>query len=566
MELIIKRAVAQRLGYKAFVPYGVPARDWESSYHQQSEIELARLSGKKIDELEALLESFKKAQGVAVLLHDIRLWKGMLREGLGTGKARTVRQFKTVLEQYLRRVPGPRLYKRSGDGELLAYYVEGVEYKPPNSRDNSPPATVMNLVYYALDQMQRTSHYWNDECRNVPVTRLLAEAGYSIETPELREQYEATLARWLEVTPQIGKQYWAHGMAEKLGDSNYWREKRNLRFGREGDPYARVVVDLFLEPDEKQGRSKRFHVDPYFWPNIDKGSKYDVETDEDPDELDEDTTLERPEVEQLIPTHPWVIAYDLQKHERVRAHVEQLEEYKYDEQLADKLILPDDQKRLVKLLVDTNGGVFRDIVKGKGSGAVVLLTGAPGTGKTLTAEVYAESEKRALYSVQCAQLGTDPEELEAALLKVFERAARWNAVMLLDEADVYVRERGGDLQQNAIVGVFLRVLEYQGSTLFLTTNRPDDVDDAIASRCVARLSYRPPTPEDAGKIWWVLAKNAGLLIAEKTIEEVVAANPEMTGRDIKNILKLTSLMGEAKVKITAEDVRYAQQFKPTGGA
>src|SRR6185295_19284784 len=100
------------------------------------------------------------------------------------------------------------------------------------------------------------------------------------------------------------------------------------------------------------------------------------------------------------------------------------------------------------------------IVAGKTGGTIVFCTGEPGTGKTLTGEVFSEVIKRPLYVVQCSQLGTDEEELEKQLKKVLRRAQRWGAILLIDEADVYVRERGDDIQQNAIVGVFLRVLEY----------------------------------------------------------------------------------------------------------
>ena len=56
---------------------------------------------------------------------------------------------------------------------------------------------------------------------------------------------------------------------------------------------------------------------------------------------------------------------------------------------------------------------------------------------------------------------------------------------LLDEADVFVLERGLDLVQNAIVAEFLRTLEYFDGLLFLTTNRMNGVDEAILARCAA---------------------------------------------------------------------------------
>ena len=78
--------------------------------------------------------------------------------------------------------------------------------------------------------------------------------------------------------------------------------------------------------------------------------------------------------------------------------------------------------------------------------------------------------------------------MEQALKDVLTRAQRWGAVMLIDEADVYIKRRDDDITMNAVVGVFLRVLEYFNGLLFLTTNRIDDIDEAIVSRCIAPSS------------------------------------------------------------------------------
>lgn len=49
----------------------------------------------------------------------------------------------------------------------------------------------------------------------------------------------------------------------------------------------------------------------------------------------------------------------------------------------------------------------------------------------------------------------------------------WGAVLLLDEADVYLERRSiNDLMRNSLVSIFLRLLEYFQGILFLTTNRP----------------------------------------------------------------------------------------------
>ena len=48
-------------------------------------------------------------------------------------------------------------------------------------------------------------------------------------------------------------------------------------------------------------------------------------------------------------------------------------------------------------------------------------------------------------------LGTTAEEIEKNLKMVFDRATRWDCVLLLDEADVFVVKRGDSIEQNAIV-------------------------------------------------------------------------------------------------------------------
>lgn len=62
-------------------------------------------------------------------------------------------------------------------------------------------------------------------------------------------------------------------------------------------------------------------------------------------------------------------------------------------------------------------------------------------------------------------------------------ATLWKAVLLLDEADVYLESRErGDLTRNSLVSIFLRALEYFQGLLFLTTNRVGTFGDALISR------------------------------------------------------------------------------------
>ena len=136
--------------------------------------------------------------------------------------------------------------------------------------------------------------------------------------------------------------------------------------------------------------------------------------------------------------------------------------------------------------------------------------------------------------------------------------------MLLDEADVYVTTRGTDLTQNAIVGVFLRVLEYHSGVLFFTTNRGDLVDDAVLSRCTARIPFENPSRADLAKIWRVLADANQVPLGDDEIDKIVGQHPRMSGRDVKNLLKLAMLVARDRgCPVSAEIVDEVKDFRPT---
>lgn len=101
-----------------------------------------------------------------------------------------------------------------------------------------------------------------------------------------------------------------------------------------------------------------------------------------------------------------------------------------------------------------------------------VLHGPPGTGKTLTAEGISELLKCPLYMASAGELGTDSRFLEHELQKILDICHTWGAILLLDEADVFLEKRNmQDIHRNALVSIFLRQLEYFQGILFLTTNR-----------------------------------------------------------------------------------------------
>ncbi|KAH6890682.1 P-loop containing nucleoside triphosphate hydrolase protein [Thelonectria olida] len=169
-----------------------------------------------------------------------------------------------------------------------------------------------------------------------------------------------------------------------------------------------------------------------------------------------------------------------------------------------KLVLDQHKKDLIEAMVQVHisSNMSPDVIEGKGKGLIVLLHGGPGTGKTLTAESVAELTERPLYRVTCGDIGTDPESVEKYLESVFYIGTTWKAVILLDEADVFLEEREkNDLQRNALVSVFLRVLEYYEGILILTSNRIGTFDEAFKSRVQLAIHYPPIDEKGRISVW-----------------------------------------------------------------
>lgn len=73
-----------------------------------------------------------------------------------------------------------------------------------------------------------------------------------------------------------------------------------------------------------------------------------------------------------------------------------------------------------------------------------------------------------MYIVGAGDLGITASDLDKNLTQIFRIASSWGAIVLIDEADVFMEQRSvHDLQRNAIVSVFLRHLEYVARVFLL---------------------------------------------------------------------------------------------------
>ena len=211
----------------------------------------------------------------------------------------------------------------------------------------------------------------------------------------------------------------------------------------------------------------------------------------------------------------------------------------------DRLVLKSQKKELIKALVTVHLSTTSstDVIEDKGKGLIMLFHGGPGTGKTLTAESVAELVQKPLYRVTCGDIGTEPESVEKYLDSVLYIGTMWDCIVLLDEADVFLEERTlADLQRNALVSVFLRVLDYYQGILILTSNRVGTFDEAFKSRVQLALHYPKLEEDGRWEIWHNFINSLSSDGENVQLEELqhklgVLARYKLNGRQIRNTVK-----------------------------
>lgn len=172
--------------------------------------------------------------------------------------------------------------------------------------------------------------------------------------------------------------------------------------------------------------------------------------------------------------------------------------------------------------------------------------------QTLTAEAIAEISRRPLYTISSGELGHEPTEIHKRLTSILELGENWDAVVLLDEADVFLARRDDhDLVRNAIVSVFLRELEYYQGIIVLTTNMAPNIDPAFQSRIHFSLQY--PDLDAAGRrrIWrnfigMAAARNERLKVDIDDEAMSVLERLQLNGRQIKNTMSVAQKVAQKR--------------------
>ncbi|MDQ3300352.1 MAG: ATP-binding protein [Myxococcota bacterium] len=180
----------------------------------------------------------------------------------------------------------------------------------------------------------------------------------------------------------------------------------------------------------------------------------------------------------------------------------------------DDLVLPVDQFDLLTELVarvrhrrqvlETWG--FADKV-GRGLGLTALLSGPPGTGKTMIAGLVARELGLDLYQVDLSKVVSKYiGETEKQLAALFEAAESGHAILLFDEADSLFGKRtevrsSNDRYANLEVNYLLQRMEAFTGISLLTTNHETAIDKAFQRRLAFHVRVPLPDEKQRALLW-----------------------------------------------------------------
>lgn len=462
---------------------------------------------------------------------------------------------------------------------LISVYADaGIEYEEKTRTQNKGKEDEYTYTYDVTSEV------------GVPIEMLLRRYDLFLENEELHELLDSQYARYSKYLKQYGKQFLVRGIGDLVNDSNgfsyHWRvnDSNMLVDGKPGRCIMNTVPSIFLKTEDDDSKvSGRRRSFGYRLRDSDEEQE-DQGLSSDPNEVQElfdgftlDDIQLKVEIgegnakqEVVLPLHPKLRIFHLNKMQNYLVHVNNVTTYKYKEDISKNLILEEDVKDIIKMLVVNSATTVEDVIEGKSQSTVIAAVGDPGLGKTLMCEVMAEACQKPLYKVQAAQLGLTAEELEQNLQRILKQAQRWNAILMIDEANAYIHSRGRDIKQNAIVGVFLRLLDYYKGVLVLTTNmtNPDDetvsydIDPAIISRCAAVIPFNLPDQDLARQLWELQSQLANIELGEELLDYLVENYP-LSGRTIRNMIRMASSWAIHKGEdLTSDHFDTAARFIP----
>jgi cell division protease FtsH len=187
----------------------------------------------------------------------------------------------------------------------------------------------------------------------------------------------------------------------------------------------------------------------------------------------------------------------------------------------------------------------------------VLLSGAPGTGKTLLARAVAGEAHAAFFSISASEfieaiVGVGAARVRDLFAKAKEAAP---AIIFIDELDAIGRSRQGqvsvtganDEREQTLDQILTEIDGFESSEAVIVlaaTNRPDVLDPALlrAGRFDRRVTVQAPDRKGRVEILKVHTRSIPL-DADVDLEALAASMPGMVGADIANLTNEAALLG-----------------------
>ncbi len=210
-----------------------------------------------------------------------------------------------------------------------------------------------------------------------------------------------------------------------------------------------------------------------------------------------------------------------------------------------------------------------------GRGLSVLLFGAPGTGKSMCAQVIAHEMNLELYRVDLSKVVDKyVGETEKAISMIFREAKKCNVVLFFDECDTLFAKRsddGGSNQSsnNNKTALLLQEVEAYDGVSVLATNYKHNIDPAFFRRMKFIVEFQFPDVETR-KVLWTTTIPKSTPLAEDVDIDFLAERFEFVGGNIKNCILNAAFLaaadpeagGEVHMKHYLQAIKY--EFVKTG--
>ena len=185
-----------------------------------------------------------------------------------------------------------------------------------------------------------------------------------------------------------------------------------------------------------------------------------------------------------------------------------------------------------------------------GRGLSILLFGAPGTGKSMCAQVIAHELNLELYRVDLSKvIDKYVGETEKSISMIFREAKKCNVVLFFDECDTLFAKRSDDggsnqASNNNKTALLLQEVEAYDGVSVLATNYKHNIDPAFFRRMKYIVEFQFPDV-DTREMLWTTTIPKDTPLADDVDIRFLAEKFEFVGGNIKNCILNAAFLAAA---------------------